>query len=167
MDHQNWYVAYTYPKAEKKVNTKIQQFGFESFLPLHKVRRVWSDRVKLVEVPLFPSYIFVKTTVENISVLLSKVYGIARFVSFQSEYAKVREKDINIIKNLVTQGRNLKVQTNDFQRGQKVQISSGPFDGVIGEIYSKGGKSNFIIRIESIGQGISMEIPPQWIKAIN
>ncbi len=51
--NSNWYVAYTYPKAEKRVQTRVRELGIDSFLPLRKVRKKWSDRVKIIEEPLF------------------------------------------------------------------------------------------------------------------
>lgn len=55
----NWYVLYTFPRAEKQVKERLEREGIDCWLPLHRSPRVWSDRVKLVDVPLFNSYIFV------------------------------------------------------------------------------------------------------------
>ncbi len=56
-----WFAIYTRPRWEKKVHILLMQKGIESYCPLNKVRRRWSDRIKLVEEPLFKSYVFVKT----------------------------------------------------------------------------------------------------------
>ena len=55
-----WYAIYTRPRWEKKVNHLLLQKGVESYCPLNKVRRKWSDRIKIIEEPLFKSYVFVK-----------------------------------------------------------------------------------------------------------
>jgi transcription antitermination factor NusG len=55
-----WYAIYTRPRWEKKVNFLLQGKGIESYCPLNKVRRKWSDRIKTIEEPLFKSYVFVK-----------------------------------------------------------------------------------------------------------
>jgi len=57
----NWYLLYTASRAEKQVEQRIKLEGVEVFLPMHLTPRKWSDRVKMVEVPLFSSYIFVRT----------------------------------------------------------------------------------------------------------
>jgi transcription antitermination factor NusG len=57
---KNWYALYTKPRWEKKIHKLLQQKGIESYCPLNKVRRKWSDRIKVVEEPLFKSYIFVR-----------------------------------------------------------------------------------------------------------
>ncbi len=56
-DNEHWYVLFTMSKLEKKINYSFQQQGIESFLPLHKIIRQWSDRKKKLDVPLFPNYI--------------------------------------------------------------------------------------------------------------
>ena len=58
-DRRYWYAIYTRSRFEKKIAADLTSKGLESFLPLHEVIRFWSDRKKKVEMPLFPSYVFV------------------------------------------------------------------------------------------------------------
>ena len=58
---EKWYVLYTAPRAEKQVDQRLKKEGITTFLPLHLSPRRWSDRIKLIEVPLFSSYIFIYT----------------------------------------------------------------------------------------------------------
>ena len=62
---RKWLAIYSRPRWEKKVNQLLVEKGFESYCPLNKVRRKWSDRMKIVEEPLFKSYVFVKVTDED------------------------------------------------------------------------------------------------------
>jgi len=55
-----WHVLYTKPRNEKKVAERLSSAGYTVYCPLQKVRRQWSDRVKVVEEPLFKGYLFVK-----------------------------------------------------------------------------------------------------------
>ena len=57
---QKWLAIYTKPRWEKKVNSLLKENGVESYCPVNKVRRKWSDRMKIVEEPLFKSHVFVK-----------------------------------------------------------------------------------------------------------
>ena len=54
-----WYVLYTKPRNEKKVAQRLSEAGYTVYCPLQKVRRQWSDRTKVVEEPLFTSYLFI------------------------------------------------------------------------------------------------------------
>ena len=60
-----WFAIYTRPRWEKKVNHLLLQKGIESYCPLNKVRRKWSDRIKTIEEPLFKSYVFVRIADEE------------------------------------------------------------------------------------------------------
>lgn len=75
-DKTSWYVLYTAPRAEKQVRDRIDALGIECWLPLHRTPRVWSDRVKIVELPLFNSYLFVRCTDPELRNLI-RVYGVA------------------------------------------------------------------------------------------
>src|SRR5512139_3690121 len=79
-----WYAIYTNPRAEKQVRDRLMEAGVQVFLPLQKTYRIWSDRKKLVEVPLLSSYVFVKVT----PLEFPKVYqssGVVRFITFEGQ----------------------------------------------------------------------------------
>ncbi len=90
-----WVAAYTSPRAEKTVTLRIaQELGLETYLPLHRVLRKWSDRMKSVEVPLIPSYTFIKMRECDLW-NVRDIYGICGFVSFPSTgIAVIPEQDI-------------------------------------------------------------------------
>ena len=165
MKQQNWFVAYTYPKAEKKVSNRILEAGFDSFLPLQKVRRVWSDRIKYIEEPLFSSYVFVKTDVTNLP-RLTDIHGLSRFIAFQGEYAKVKEKEIKMIQKFVTSGVDIDVFSGRLREKQLVRVKSGPFAGMEGLLVRKEGKGRFVVEIKGISQSISVNIPAQCLEVI-
>ena len=79
-----WYAIYTRPRAEKLVNQRLLEEGVETFLPMQKTYRKWSDRKKLIEKPLLPSYLFVKTKVKNFHHVY-RIQGIVKFVSFEGK----------------------------------------------------------------------------------
>lgn len=165
VSHQlKWYVGYTAPRHERLVNDYLESFGVEIYLPLQKELRKWSDRKKEVEMPLFPNYIFVRTRVEDLHSLL-QTRGLVRFVKFRDTYATIRDEEIEVIKNVLIDKR-YRVQPHalSLRKGQMVNITDGPFKGITGEIHQESGRSNFILRIDSIGQGISVELPREWLK---
>ncbi len=86
-----WYVIYTRPRWEKKVHSLLHTKGIESYCPLNKVRRKWSDRVKLVEEPLFKSYVFVKTNEEG-RTAVRMTDGVVNFLYWNGKPGLVKEK---------------------------------------------------------------------------
>ena len=92
--------VYTRPRWEKKVNQLLKEKGVESYCPLNKVRRKWSDRVKIVEEPLFKSYVFVKVNDED-RATVRMTTGAINFVYWQGKPAVIKEKEIAAIKKFL------------------------------------------------------------------
>lgn len=161
-NHFKWYVVYTFPNSEKKVHTCLVQKDMTSFLPLQKVTRQWSDRKKIVEIPLFPNYIFVYTTShEKFKVL--DIDGVSRYITYNGSPATISEKDITTIKRLIG---NSEVVVEKYLEGDTVKIVDGPFIGLSGVVFERKGKTRFGIKIASINQSISVELDISSIKKI-
>ncbi|MDP4261635.1 MAG: UpxY family transcription antiterminator [Bacteroidota bacterium] len=132
---RKWLAIYSRPRWEKKVNQLLLEKGFESYCPLNKVRRKWSDRVKIVEEPLFKSYVFVKVNDED-RTAVRMTPGVINFVYWDSKPAVIKEKEINAIKRFLNEYENVEVQPIDLQVHQRVKIITGPLMDHEGEILS-------------------------------
>ncbi|MDZ4679465.1 MAG: UpxY family transcription antiterminator [Saprospiraceae bacterium] len=128
MNHQKRFIAYTHSNSEKKVHSRILNLGIESYLPLHKVKKKWSDRTKVMELPLFSSYLFVKTTEDKIPKLMG-IEGIARFLSFEKKLATIKEREIELIKKIIKDGKDINAEKGTFSNGQRVRITGGNYSG--------------------------------------
>ena len=123
---KKWLAIYTRPRWEKKVNQLLTEKGFESYCPLNKVRRKWSDRVKTVEEPLFKSYVFVKATDED-RTEVRMTTGAINFVYWNGKPAVIREKEINAIKRFLNEYENVEARPVDIKVNQRVRITNGSF----------------------------------------
>lgn len=141
-----WYVLYTTARAEKQVELKLQAEGVESYLPLHKCPRKWSDRVKMVEMPLFSSYIFVHTTDEKLRTLI-RVNGVARIVYYNGKPAVMRPKEIEAIREFVQKAAERECE---FGLSEEVLVACGPLKDISGKI-KKIGRKYLILHIEQMG----------------
>jgi transcription antitermination factor NusG len=151
----HWYVAHTIPRYEKKVHDELVKKQVEVYLPVQKVYRQWSDRVKKIDVPLFPSYVFIKgSESDKQSTLRTK--GVLTFVSFDGKPAQVCDRDINSIKKL--ENEVLEVEQG-LVEGSLVRIIRGPLAGFEGVLFSKKGKYRFGVRIDTINHSLSLEVP--------
>lgn len=146
-----WVAVYTNPRAERQVEKRFSEAYFENFLPLHTVKRHWSDRIKVMEVPLIPSYIFVKirnTDVEKIR----RTEGVVLIVSFgqkQHEIAVIPDEEIETLRQFVQSKTELHVyQTSQLVKGARVVIEEGSFAGRQGTIISNCKDGNFAIEIK-------------------
>ncbi len=93
---KQWFALYTTSRAEKKVAVRLASIGVEYFLPLLRVRRKWSDRVKIVEIPLFSSYIFVKVKNSELP-LMNKIDGVVKSIYYNGNPAVMKDKEIEVI----------------------------------------------------------------------
>ena len=132
---RKWLALYSRPRWEKKVNQLLTEKGLESYCPLNKVRRKWSDRVKIVEEPLFKSYVFVKVSDED-RTAVRMTPGVINFVYWESKPAIIKEKEITAIRRFLDEYENVKVQPMDIKVRQRVKITTGPLMDQEGEVLS-------------------------------
>lgn len=121
---RKWLAIYSRPRWEKKVNKILVENGYECYCPLNKVRRKWSDRVKIVEEPLFKSYIFVKVR-EAERTAVRMLPGVINFVYWNGKPAVIKEREINTIKRFLNEHENVEVQPISVHLNQRVKITSG------------------------------------------
>lgn len=127
----------------------LKEKGIESYCPLNKVRRKWSDRVKVVEEPLFKSYVFVKVSEEE-RTAVRMTTGVVNFVYWEGKPAVIREKEINAIRRFLNEHENVEVQPLDIRVRQRVKITTGPLMDMEGEVVSLHRKA-VKVAIDSLG----------------
>src|SRR5690349_19542129 len=121
---KRWYAVYTKPRWEKKVYQLLQEKGVETYCPLNKVHRKWSDRMKIVEEPLFKSYVFVKVKEED-KTPVRMVSGVVNFVYWLGKPAIIKDKEIETIKKFLDEYDNVEVKQIPVEAGKKVVVKSG------------------------------------------
>ena len=151
-----WYAIYTRSNFEKKIYASLIKAKYEAFLPLVKEKRIWSDRVKTMLVPLLSSYVFVKVEKQY----LQKVCyypGVVRLVSSEGKPCEIREDEIRFMENVVAHGFSVQ-NTENYGVGDAVRIIRGPLKGCEGKIDMTKGHSRITFQITSLGQCISVEV---------
>jgi len=151
MMRKKWYVLYTSPRAEKQVLTKLESIGVECYLPLHRCPRVWSDRVKLVDIPLFNSYIFVKCKDHELFPL-TQIRGIVRVVFYNGSPAVIRQPEIDAIKRFLEEASEKILCTGD-----EVEILTGLMKRKSGRIV-KIRKKYMVLHIEQLSVSVWVNI---------
>jgi transcription antitermination factor NusG len=148
-NEKKWYVVYTKPRWEKKVYRLLQEQDVEYYCPLNKVQKKWSDRTKIVEEPLFKSYVFVRIPeAEQTKVRMTN--GVINFVYWLGKPAIIKDKEIELIKMFLNEYENVKAESIELSTNMKVRIKQGAFmdrEAVIKKIYNK----KVQVIIESIG----------------
>ena len=127
----------------------LKEKGVESYCPLNKVRRKWSDRVKIVEEPLFKSYVFVKVC-DGDRTAVRMTPGAINFVYWQGKPAVIKEKEITAIKRFLGEYENVEAQPIELKLSQRVRVTNGTLmdqEGKVLDIRHKTVK----IAIDSLG----------------
>src|SRR5688572_8455193 len=147
---RKWLAIYSRPRWEKKVTQLLTEKGLESYCPLNKVRRKWSDRVKLVEEPLFKSYVFVRVSEED-RTLVRMTPGVINFVYWDGKPALIKEKEINAIKQFLNDHENVEVKPLIVELNQRVKVIAGPLMDQEGQVVGGHNKKMVKVAIDSLG----------------
>ena len=162
---EKWYALYTRPRAEKLVFARLEEESIETFLPLQKTFRIWSDRKKLVEKPLLPSYIFVKTIKKNFP-RVYKITGVVKFVSFEGNPVSIPQKQIDNLRLLINSNAEIEVTSDRFLPGDNVEVINGSLVGLTGELIRIGSKNRVVVRIDRLDQNLILKIPKAFLKKV-
>jgi transcription antitermination factor NusG len=162
---KKWYAVYTKPRWEKKVNSLLTEKGFESYCPLNKVRRKWSDRIKLVEEPLFKSYVFVNID-EDRRNDIRMTNGVMNFVYWMGKPAVIKDKEIIAIKNFLGEYENVQIAPISLSPNQLVKIITGPLTDREGKVVDLRGKM-VKVAIDSLGYILMAYIDKSKLISVN
>ena len=165
LDNNKWYAVYTSPRAEKQVCERLAENKIEVFLPLRKTLRQWSDRKKIVEMPLLPSYIFVKTSPKAFP-LIYKTHGVVKFISFESIPVAIPQIQIDILRILIDSDTEIEVTSENFAKGDSVEVVNGVLTGIVGELIKIGSNNRLVVRIDKLNQNLILKIPRAFLKKI-
>jgi transcription antitermination factor NusG len=161
---QRWHAIYTRPRWEKKVHRLLQDKGVESYCPLNKVHRKWSDRIKIVEEPLFKSYVFVKIC-ESDKTQVRMTHGVVNFVYWMGKPAIIKDREIEIIKRFLDEYENIEVSSMQLTPQTKVIIKGGAFMDKKA-VVTKVMKNKVQVVINTIGYILTAVIPSNKVLII-
>jgi transcription antitermination factor NusG len=159
---KNWIAVYTKSRHEQVVVNELNKININSYCPMFKERRQWSDRKKWVNFPLFRSYVFANIELKD-NIYILKTIGVNSIVKFQDKISIIPDHVIENIKNIIEGG--FKVEKGDyFIKGDEVIVTSGPLKGLDGIVLNLKGDSKIIMKIEAIQQALSVEISSGQLK---
>jgi transcription antitermination factor NusG len=164
---KKWFALYTKPRWEKKVDLVLLSKDIESWCPVQKVQKQWSDRKKIIEEPLFKSYVFVHIDEkERVKVLMTD--GVLNFVHYLGKPAVIRDEEVLVIKKyLLEKDASISLQSiESFNENALVKINHGIFMDNTGTVL-RAGKKKVFVKLESLGQVMTVEFPAEYLSPIN
>jgi transcription antitermination factor NusG len=163
----NWYAVRVKSRSEKKVFADLQEQNIETYLPLQRQLRIWSDRKKWIESPLISGYLFVYISRKEYDLVL-RIYNVVNYIYFEGKAAIIRKSDIELIKRMLGQAElSVEITNEQLIAGQMVEIVNGPLLGVIGELIQFQGRNRVALRIPPLGYTVLIDTPEKNLKAYN
>ena len=162
----HWFALHTKSRSEQKVFERLQLAGHESFLPLITEERQWSDRKKKITTPLIKSYVFIKAPNKDL-VSIYKIPGVVGVLKYLGVPGKITEVEINNLKIIANNSENVStIAPCQLKSGKPVQITQGPFKGLIAVYLYHNGKHRIIIQIEALNTFTEISLPLSHIKEL-
>ena len=160
----SWFAIHVKSTHEKRVTSLLEYQAYECFLPLYSSRRRWSDRIKLMEFPLFPGYVFSRfRAFDRLAIL--KTPSVIGVVSIGSTPAPIDDREIAAIHRVVASGFGLSPHSF-VQIGQHGSDNSGSLYGLEGIIADVRKRDQLIVSVTMLQRSVAVEIDSAWVTPI-
>lgn len=163
-----WYACYTRARHEKRAFLGMLERGIEGFLPLLPRVSQWKDRRKLVEWPLFPSYVFSRLGPTELYSVLT-VPGVAGLVKHNDRPAVIPDGELENVRRFAQALAGGDVQAEHrpfFAEGEWVEVTDGPLQGVRGVVVERRTRTRVLVGLRAIGQGMEVDVNVQLLRPI-
>lgn len=155
-DGLEWWALYTRHQHEKVVAEMLEAKGLEVFLPLYESIRRWKDRSKVLALPLFPCYVFVRGAADRRLQVVSTP-GVHMILTRGEQIALVPEEEIEAIRRTVN--GSFRVEPHPFLKvGERVRVTRGSLEGVEGILIRKKNVYRLILSVNMLAQSVAVEI---------
>ena len=161
-----WYAVHTRARHENKVAAQLNEKGVVTFLPLLAATRRWTDRRKVVELPLFPGYLFVRVVLSGETRLrVLQATGVVGFVGIKGSGLPIPDKQIEDLQTLLA--KKVPCAPHPFLReGQRVRIRGGCLDGVEGILVACKSDRSLVLSLDRISRSLVIQIAGYYVEPI-
>jgi len=160
----SWFALQVRGRQEFNISENLGSNGYEWFLPLYKSSKRWSDRIKQVDAPLFPGYVFCRfNPMDRLPIL--KIPGVIQIVGFNRQLVAVDEDEIRAIQALVASG----VPNHPYpylEVGDKVRIESGPLRGLEGLLVEFQGNHQLVLSVTLLQRSVAVKIDSSSVTSV-
>ncbi len=161
----SWFVVYTKPQAEKKFAERLQNAGYEVYLPLQEELRQWSDRKKKIQKPLISSVVFVRCESKDLLGIYN-VVGFSRILRYLGKPAVVQPQEIRNLQILLQQTAAPELLVQQLTPGVAIEVLRGPFKGIIGTAVQVLNTLRVKIEIRHLGVVFGVNVPKSFVRVL-
>jgi len=164
--HHPWYAIRVQAKFEKVASTVLREKGFEEFLPLYRAKRQWSDRVKQLELPLFPGYLFCRIDIGERLLPIVTTPGVLSIVGAGRRPIAVPDHEVEAIQAVVRSGLPA-MPWPSLTAGSPVLVERGPLAGVEGIVLEVNKKYRLIVSVLLLQRAVAVEIERECVRPLS
>ena len=162
---KQWYVLYLRPRTEDRVCRTLTKLGYEVFLPVIQIIRIWKNRQKRkIQYPLFPNYLFVYTHAHELYAI-RRLAHVVSYIASGGKPSTISEYEIEGIRRMLVLECPVTVE-GKFYKGQRVRIVSGPLKGYEGVLVKQHGRTRFGIQLKAINHSVFIDIAQSELEVI-
>lgn len=158
----SWFALHVRSNCERLVSRHLEDKGYEAFVPTYRAQRRWSDRVKQLDVPLFPGYVFCRLDPANRVPVLT-VPGVVQIVGQGKMPAAIAEAEIEAIKQILTSNLPY-LPWSSLAPGQQIVVEQGPLAGVQGVLLETQEPHRLIVSITMLQRSVAVEVNAAWVR---
>ena len=163
-DGMSWFALQVRSRRESIVAAQLSEQGYECFLPLYKSVRRWSDRMKELEQPLFPGYLFSRFDYLNCRSLLMTP-GVQQVLGNGRSPIPVEEQELESIRQALSSG--LPNQPWPYlQVGERVRVNYGSLNNLEGFLINFKGSHRVVLSVTLLQRSVAMEIDLAWVTPV-
>lgn len=159
-----WYALKVRTRGESLVSTILQRKDYAIFLPTYKESRKYSDRIKTIDAPLFPGYLFCRLDAAHRLPILTTP-GVDYILGNNGEPEPLPEQEIEAILRVVRSGGAARPWPF-LKTGSRVRVELGAFTGVEGILLTERGTDRLVLSITLLQRSVSVEIDRTWIRPL-
>jgi transcription antitermination factor NusG len=164
-DNLSWYAIQIVSRLGSIASATLRGKGYEEFLPLYRSRRRWSDRIKQLELPLFPGYLFCRFDVTDRLMPILTTPGVIGIVSAGKTPVPVDDEEIEAVRAILRSG--FAAQPWPFLRvGSKVYIEGGPLAGLEGIVTDTDKIYRLVVSVSLLQRSVAVEIDRAWARPV-
>ena len=150
---------------EKPVSAVLRGKGFEEFLPTYRARRQWSDRIKVLDLPLFPGYLFCRIDLSKRLPLLTTP-GFLYLVGKGMTPEPVDDAEVMAIQSVVRSGLPA-LPCPSVVVGQKVRLERGPLRGIEGVVAKIADQHRIYVNATLLQRSVSVQVDFDWVSTMD
>ena len=156
-----WFAIRTRSQREKRTTVVLRDKGYEPFLPLYRVERRWSDRIRKMDLPLFSGYVFCRFDVDFRLPILT-MPSVVEIVGTGGTPVPIDDTEIAAIQTLVESGLSVG-PTSFLAVGKPVRVVAGPLRGLEGILLHSSNSDRLVVSITLLRRSVAAEIDRRWV----